>query len=838
MNAGLPAAGNLQFIYPGTHYLGHNGEYAPWPVDAQGRDLSFYENNNFGTYKSYHVFGQYTDFFGGYWHDQDFGMARYSTHDDKAGKKIWIWGLSRQGMIWDKVLTDSSGQYVEVQSGRLFNQASPGSSFTPFKNLNFIPYGSDGWQEYWFPVRGTKGFVKANDYGALNLKKENGYLKVYFSPLQALRDTLTVFEKDKPMYARVLDLQPMQPFADSVRIDAAAGDLVARLGQNKLVYHANPEADVLQRPLDFPKDFNWQSAYGLYVQGRELSRQKQYGPAWQKIAASLQKEPFYGPALAEAAHLHYRNRQYAEALDFAKKALSLDTYDPAANYQYALANLQLGNTANAKDGFDLAAFSPEFRVAAYTELSKLYLREGNPQRAATYAQKSLDYNRGNLEAYQLLAVIGREGAKPAEAAGYLETLQQVAPLHHFVRFEKYWMNQNEKTKHAFTSLIRGELPHESYMELAIWYYNLNRINECLAVLQLAPAAPETLYWQAYLGAKRGQNPEGWLRQAQRLSPYLAFPHRTETADVLGWVISRDNTWKPKYFLALIHWNRQDTLAAKELLTACGTEPDFAPFYLTRAELLVRRDAPAALKDYLKAEKLDPKQWRTGLAISQFYAGRKAYAEAQQYARKYYRRFPDSYILGSQYAKTLLLAGQYQASLDVLSRLRILPYEGATDGRMLYREANLMLANEALRAGKYADATRYIAQSRAWNEHLGAGKPYPEDLDERLEDYLEAVASEKLGQREKATALYTKIVAFKNPHPEPNALFTALALRQLGKEAEAEALMNDWLKKSPENLVARWCYAFFKGEKPPALAGASDNANLRLLVKCSESLTKG
>jgi tetratricopeptide (TPR) repeat protein len=150
----------------------------------------------------------------------------------------------------------------------------------------------------------------------------------------------------------------------------------------------------------------------------------------------------------------------------------------------------------------------------------------------------------------------------------------------------------------------------------------------------------------------------------------------------------------------------------------------------------------------------------------------------------------------------------------------------------------MLANEALRAGKYADATRYIAQSRAWNEHLGAGKPYPEDLDERLEDYLEAVASEKLGQREKATALYTKIVAFKNPHPEPNALFTALALRQLGKEAEAEALMNDWLKKSPENLVARWCYAFFKGEKPPALAGASDNANLRLLVKCSESLTKG
>jgi tetratricopeptide (TPR) repeat protein len=764
-------------------------------------------------------------------------MARYSTHDDKAGKKIWIWGLSRQGMIWDKVLTDSSGQYVEVQSGRLFNQASPGSSLTPFKNLSFPPYGSDGWQEYWFPVRGTKGFVKANEYGALNLKKENGYLKIYFSPLQALRDTLTVFQKDKPIYAKVLHLQPMQPFADSVKIDFAAADLVARLGQNKLVYHANPKADVLQRPLDFPKEFNWQSAYGLYVQGKELSRQKQYGPAWQKIEASLQKEPFYGPALAEAAHLRNRNRKYAEALGYAKKALSLDTYDPAANYQYALANLKLGNPADAKDGFDLATFSPEYRVAAYTELSKLYLREGNAQRAAAYAQKSLNFNRGNLEAYQLLAVISREGGQQAEAAGYLEALQELAPLHHFARFEKYWLDQNERTRNEFTSLIRGELPHETYMELAIWYYNLNRLNECLAVLGLAPAAPETLYWQAYVGAKRGQNPEELLRQAQRLSPFLAFPHRTETAEVLGWVISRDNSWKPKYYLALIHWNRQDTLQAKELLTACGAQPDFAPFYLTRAEFLVRHDPQAALNDYLKAEKLDPKQWRTGLAISQFYAGQQAYAKAQQYARKYYRRFPDSYILGSQYAKTLLLAGQYQASLDVLSRLRILPYEGATDGRMLYREANLMLANEALSAGKYAEATRYISQSREWNENLGAGKPYPEDIDERLEDYLEAVAFEKLGQREKATALYTKIVTFKNPHPEPNILFTALALRRLGKEAEAEALLTDWLKKAPENPVARWCYARFKGEKPPALFSAPDNGTLRLLVRCSESLEK-
>jgi len=31
-----------------------------------GRNLAFYEQNNFGPYKSYHVVGRHTDFFGAY----------------------------------------------------------------------------------------------------------------------------------------------------------------------------------------------------------------------------------------------------------------------------------------------------------------------------------------------------------------------------------------------------------------------------------------------------------------------------------------------------------------------------------------------------------------------------------------------------------------------------------------------------------------------------------------------------------------------------------------------------------------------------------------------------
>ncbi len=172
MNLGVKTAGNLEYSFPGNYHLGHDGNHFPWPVDEQGRKINFYENNNFGSYKSYHVFGEPTGFYGAYWHDDDFGFVHYSDYDEKPGKKVWIWGLSDEGMIWEKLLTDTDGQYTEIQSGRLFNQAAEGSSKTPFKNRGFTPGTTDEWTEYWFPVKGTQGLKNAAPVGSVNLEQK------------------------------------------------------------------------------------------------------------------------------------------------------------------------------------------------------------------------------------------------------------------------------------------------------------------------------------------------------------------------------------------------------------------------------------------------------------------------------------------------------------------------------------------------------------------------------------------------------------------------------------------------------------------------------------------
>jgi len=502
MNTGIKAAGNLQFIYPGTKYLGHEGEYSDWPINKQnGRDISFYNNNDFGGYKSYHVFGKYTDFFGGYWHDEDYGMGRYSTHDDKAGKKIWIWGLSQQGMIWEKLLTDTDGQYVEVQSGRLFNQSADNSTFTPFKHRGFLPHTTDTWTEYWFPVLKTKGFVVANNFGALNVKHNDGTVKIYFSPLQKIDDELKITSGNKVIYSRRLRLNPLQPFADSIQISTNDGNLVTTLGGNKLKYEEDAEANVLSRPIQSPDNFDWNSVYGLYLQGKEDIRERDYTAAKEKLEACLQTNPFYIPALSDLSMLFYRSMDYDQALRMAKTALSIDTYDPAANYYYGLINLKMGNITDAKDGFDIASLDVSFRSAAYTNLAVIYLRENDLEKAVAYARKSIDFNKYAMDAYQMLAIIYRIQNKGEQAKRILDTLQRYDPLSHFSRFENYLWHPASDTKTRVTGLIKNEMPQETYLELAIWYFNIGRREDAAKLLQLSPGSTEVLYWRAFFENK-------------------------------------------------------------------------------------------------------------------------------------------------------------------------------------------------------------------------------------------------------------------------------------------------------------------------------------------------
>ncbi|HAO06974.1 MAG TPA: DUF5107 domain-containing protein, partial [Chryseobacterium sp.] len=586
MNAGIKTEGGLKYSFPGTSYLGHDGDYHDWPINQHnGKDISYYDNNNFGSYKSYHVFGTYTDFFGAYWKNDDFGMAKYGDYGDKPGKKVWIWGLSDQGMIWEKLLTDNDGQYTEIQSGRLFNQTADKSTFTPFKHKGFEPYASDTWTELWYPVLKTRGIIDASPYGALNLENNDGWLNIYLSPVQTINDSLKIFDDGGLIYKKLLQLSPLQSFHDSLKLQNGSQGFTVLLGNNKIKFQSDAKVNNLSRPVALSKSFDWNSVYGLYTQGKEKMHQKNYAEAKKLLQDCLSKDPDYVPALSEMASLFYHNIQPDSALLFIKRALSIDTYDPKSNFYYGIINANQGNYVDAKDGFKIAALSMEYRSAAYTELSRFSIIEKDWENAIKYANDALNFNRFNTSAIEQMAIAYRQSGENKKAA---ETLQQITflnPLNHFAGFEKYLLNPTEENKNEFLALIKNELGVESFLELAMIYYNAGLYGNAIDVLNLSPKNAMSYYWLAYLSDLLKKPINLQLKHATNASPAFVFPFRSEDEKMLKWLISQSDDWKPKYFLALLYNDRGRKTESIELLNQCKNIPGFAPFYATRASII-------------------------------------------------------------------------------------------------------------------------------------------------------------------------------------------------------------------------------------------------------------
>ncbi len=755
MNAAVHAREDLQFYYPGEYYIGHGGDAHPWPVNENGIDLSLYRNHHFGGNKSLHVLGGHEEFSGGYWHDLDFGFGHWSRYDDMPGRKIWIWSLARSGAIWEDLLTDHNGQYVEVQAGRQLSQATLVSGEnTPFTQAAFLPYASDTWRELWFPVREIGGIVHADPDGALNVTRNGDKTIIAFNALRPIRSEIAVAAGGKSVLQESLNLSPMQVFKKEVTIPSAEKEIEVSIGGRAVWGVASdPHSQlVFSRSVNPPPEKANSTAGKAYFMGRQSELMRDYVKALEHYGLCLNEDPLHIPALVRMAEIRYRLLDYGRALTLAGKALAIDTYDPGANFVAGAALKDSGSPDAALEALAWAARSPEYRSAAYTLMAEIHLNSADFEDTVDYADKALDFNRLNIPALSAKAVALRKLDRKQQAAQVQRGILAMDPLNHLAVAESWFLNPSEATQKAITSTIRSELPQESFLELAAFYHRNGRVQEAVQVLRLSPSHPIVDYWLAYL--IRDENPvdsRALLEKARQASPRLIFPFRVETVPVLEWALTQARDWKTLYYLGLIAWSKGREPEAVDLLVECGDRSDYGPFYLaraglsgTRAELSLPRTAlPITLAgygirlDYEKALSLAPDQWRSWLA--------KARLEGfpSDLTREAFERFPDNFMLGMEYARALINAKQYEGALQVLERLVVLPYENASEGRMLYEKAHLLAAGEDIQGRKYEEALGHIAGSREWPEHLGVGRPY--DPDERLQDYLEDYCNGRLGR---------------------------------------------------------------------------------------------
>ena len=804
MNAAAKAADDLELIYPGKNWIGHGTQTGTWP-EENGRQINWYRENNFGSYKSYHVVNAYANFFGGYYHDENFGFGHLGDFDEKPGKKLWIWGLAPQGMIWENLLSDTDGQYIEFQAGKLFNQAANSSTLTPFKHKEFFPHDSDIMNEIWFPLKETGGMVAASEYAVFNLVEKDGIQKLLVSALQQIDDELKIYKNDKLVSQKTIKLKPLELFETELNSDE---NLKIVLGPKKLIYSTQASATEVNRPLLPSEDFDWESAYGLFTKGLELEKQRMYKSARDYYEKTLQKEPGYLPALNRMALSHYRQMNYSSALDYLNRSLAIDTYDGEANYLFGLVCRETGDIPTSKSGFSIAMGNVAYRSAAATELANLFLSEKDFGKAERYSEKALAFNQFNVEALQTLAIAKRKMGNLVEAKDVLNRISELDRTNQFARFELYLISKRIIDSEKFLDKITNELPHETFLDLAINYNKKGCYDEANKVLKLAPRNPVVSLW---LAQQNSENKESFINEALNQSPEFVLPHRLETAKAITPLLDENPDWKLRYYLGLIYWNKGLIQEAKEQFIACGSAPDFAPFYLAKMKLLDSKEDQ--LECVKKALELEPENWRAALALTNFYNSEKQHQKALTTIEPFLKKQPEQSAIGLNYGQTLIYLEDYNKAISFLEKYTVLPFEGATRGRDLFREACIRSAIKSIESGKYNKTIKLVEKAKLWPENLGVGRPY--DVDERLEDNILVLVYGAKGDTKSETEYAEKVLNYKHPEyqRENSRLYLQLSLlKEKGKEKEAEKLLTKFLKEDPESKYLRWVEAKYKNSK--------------------------
>ena len=154
----LVFAAGAAFAQEETDISRNRSKYAN-DIDGE-MDLSWWKNF---TIESRSIFGMDPDnaWMAGYDHGKQCGTAHVSNRHITVGKKFFLWGNFPEAHVWDKVLTDSDGPYLELMVG-CWSDNQPDYSW-------IAPYETRKVDQFWFPVKGIGGVKNVTIDGAVNV---------------------------------------------------------------------------------------------------------------------------------------------------------------------------------------------------------------------------------------------------------------------------------------------------------------------------------------------------------------------------------------------------------------------------------------------------------------------------------------------------------------------------------------------------------------------------------------------------------------------------------------------------------------------------------------------
>jgi len=770
---------------------------------TSGVDLRWYKNIPVPT--SYMVTKSKHDFVGGYDYARRAGFVHVADRHIAPGKKLWTWGSGEFGQAWDRNLTDSDGPYVELMAG-VYTDNQPDFSW-------LAPYETKTFSQFWYPIQEIGPVACANIHAALSIQRGDSGTRIGICTSEVLgKSVVRVLRGGEVVFTADADLAPGKPwignFEHKGEISEFRFELRDRRG--KLLLEYQPESgsvSKLPEPASEPAPpREIQSVDELYITGLHL-RQYRHAtrspePYWEE---GLRRDPGDARLNNAMGLIALRNGEFARAESFFRAAITRLTRrnpnprDGEPFYNLGLCLCWQQRAGEAYDAFFKATWNYAWRSAGYFALANVASAQDNFDQALSHVDDSLRCSPDNLKARDLKAALLRRMGRGVEARKILEETLRLDPLDFLALAETLFLENwsPERRREVFASL---QADVQAALDIAYDYAAAGLLNEALTWLAQVveetgtqyPMVFYTLAWLSERAGKASEAEEYWRRAAGE-SPLYCFPSRLEEMLILERAIRREpHDAKANYYLGNFLYDRKRYDYAIDCWRASvEADPTFSiPWRnLGIAEYNVRHDSEAALADYRKALEVnqadsrllyefDQLKKRTGLAPEERLAELESHGDAISHRDD----------LSVEYATLLNLTGQHEQALRVLMGRRFNPWEGGeglVSGQWV--EAHVALGRLAIEAGNFAEAARHFQRARRYPENLGEGK-HMLTLERDL-DYWEGISLERAGETSQARDKYCA-AAEPLSGISMHSYYRALALRRLGRESEAQVVLEE------------------------------------------------
>lgn len=756
-NGAVHAWDDTQVIFPPTNhtFAGMRATPEPWPIN-RGVDVSWYRNT---PHPHDYFCGTPGEFEAAYHHQHDCGTVFCARAQDSFGKKFWTWGTARGGKLWDELLTDRDGSYIEVQSGRLPTQGD---------TWLLEPHASETFDDYWYPVRNMGGLVKANPQAAVNYARRGEKLLLALNTTGALRGSVSLTRQGQPLFEEHVSLPPAGCWRKEIAAPGPEGDdrlvVCDAAGREIIAYDPRPQKTPPPQLEPVLPEADKATVEELSMKGHYAFKHWQLDEAVGYWEEALRRDPGYTPALRMLAVLDYQCGRYREALARLEKVLARNDDDDAARYYRALAKIRLGIGARTdEDLWHVARRSSHRAVAPYV-LATRAMAHGDRHSALRWLDEALAANRRDGRAIVMRAALLRHAGDTNEATRQLDRLLAACPLDPLAVVERHLCGGP-----LDADVLAGDPQY--YLEAACAYIEMNLLADARAVLELAHKTasvrrhPFVAYYLGWLADRAGDRSAAktHYEQGSALGTDYVLPFRNEDFDVLrAGLCHRPADWKLRYYLGtLLTAKRRWQEGAEQLRLATQSPDTNAVAHRNLAEICwqKQRDLRAAAAAYERAVAKDPGDYTHYVALDAIYGELGEHVRRQRLLAGAPPAVRADFRVVLREATYWCDLGQFARALEILAQHTFHPWEGWSGAHALYVRCLHTRAEKAMQQGRFEAAIADLETAKEFPENLGTGKPAAPVY--VREDYKLGLCQRGVGRADLARQYFQKAVA--SPH---------------------------------------------------------------------------